>query len=248
MKAAFYLLCLFLFSASLNAQKIEEGGDRGTDHTFHCPSYSFSDNGKRGVPLEPSGVFHISLAGDEGQKAIKQAKMYIEQRGGSTFLEKLAVDHIEITHPEKIDAFLQRDKTRYVPAKCEITYYVEFVFTAAENAKYRFGIFMDEKFNMLFYPPDFPTDYINNDFYNVMSPEKAYHIARKKHRSQLKDAESMALAYDYDLDSFVWEIKGEEKHINWRQVEYWIVKVHAVTGQVVGTQMKVTSAHDSRYF
>lgn len=244
----FYTLCLLLFSGTINAQKLEAGGKYDYDHTYHCPTYRFSDKGKNEEPVKAYYTYHISLAGDEATKAIEQAKIYVEQRSGKNFTEMLSVDHIEISYPDKIDEFLKKDDDRYVLSECKIKYYVEFVFKTVDDAKYIFGIFMDEQFNQLFYPHDIPHYYTNPDFYKVISSKKAYNIARKKHKSQLKDAESIALEYDDDMNSFVWQIKGEKKHVNWREVEYWTIKVDANTGEIVGTQKRITSSHNSRFF
>lgn len=242
--------CLLLIgcSSANMAKKIGTGGGWASEHTRHCPAYRFSEDGKMEEPKNAYKHYHISYAGDEGIAAIKRAKQYVLQRGGPDFMDKLTIEYIAITYPEKIDEFLKMDKDAYILSKCEVRYYVEFMLTVAGSAKYRFGIYMDDELNHLHWPPEFPDYNINSDSCKIIAPERACKIAQQKHRHQLKDAQSMALEFDRDVKDFVWEIKGEEKDIPYRQVEYWIVKVHAATGQVVGTQMRITSSHNTRYF
>lgn len=192
---------------------------------------------------------HISLAGSVGQTAIAKAREYVNAASGEEFVKKTKLAHLTITYVDSIDIFRKRHyNPHYSASKCgNVKYCVYLRFTPQPESSLLIAVPMNDKFELT-EPLHLPDREKNPDFDKIIPREKAYKIARKKYGSLLKNAESIALQYDDDINSFVWEIDSDQKYIELFKFEYWTIKVDAVTGRIVGSQMKITTGHNTRFF
>jgi Peptidase propeptide and YPEB domain len=233
-KATVILSFIVLTGCSSAIPEITVGG-LWSKHPI-CPCQSFYQD-ETLTSLPNSALKSITLADRDALKAIDTAKNYVKKRSGNEFFSRINLSSVTITYKDSADAFKQKYSQPFSKEKCgEIKYRVEFSFMPYKEASYFFEICLNENFELasdLGLPKK-----ADADFYNIISPQRAAKIALRKQRRLLKQADIISLEYDDGLESFVWEIKGGYKNIKTEKFEFWVVKVHAVTGRIVGTVLR----------
>jgi hypothetical protein len=234
-----------LSSGAISAQEIRMDDDGlHHDYSYFCPAYIFSYEGKTNPKLDILEANNISLAGADCLIAIEKAKEYIVKNRGAEFLNHVDFERINITYLDSADAFTNLDfylkkVPRYDLSKCKAKYFVNFMFHSDKTEFYRFGVAMNEEFEILS-PLLLPDNKTNPDFYKVIEPQEAYKIALKKHKKLIKNAKSIHFYYEEELNAFVWDITGqreEEKPKSKTQtridINYGFVRINAVTGEIL---------------
>lgn len=245
-----YVSLLLLFSNFILAQKIEIGGDwSGIDYINLCPTYKFSHDGKLNDPLSILDHNNISQAKPGSQQALAAADYYIKERGGTDFFDSCKFYDLNVAYPENLEE-LKKVNSSYKAENCIAKYYASYIFSPGGDIQYRFGIALDEKFQIVS-GPSFPDIKKRPDFHNMISPEDAYNLALTKQRKLIEDAKAIQLEYDKKRNLFVWEITGKsvEEPNNKKEYTHGFVRLNAVTGKII-TSCKVTEYHlvNSRYF
>lgn len=234
MKHLLYILTFLTLASCKMTNKIVVGGDwTGYDYSYFCPAYSFSENGKFSGRLDILGTNHISLAPKDYQEALNKARAYINERGGSAFLNALLLNDMDITFKDSIENFKNK-RPLYDLEKCGQTkYYIRFLYNPSKEIEYRFGIALTKDFKIIS-KPQFPDIKSSPDFSKTISPQTALQIAKNKHKSLIRPVKNIELTYDEQLNYFIWEIESERKtKDNPYEYETGFVKVNASSGQII---------------
>ncbi len=237
MKHTIFIVILLIYFSCKPGHKVVSDNDwNGYHYSYFCPAYCFSETGKLGGHLDILNPNHISLVPENGKKAIEEAKQYLRTRGGVEFLNKASFYDIDITYLDSLNKFNNKSPL-YNLEKCgETRYFVRFLFKPMGKTEYRFGVAMNDQFQVIS-KPVFPDHHKHPGFHNIISPDAAIGAAKKKHASWIEPIESIELIYAENLDCFVWEIISERKFKKGHPYEFkqGYVDVNANTGKKIDT-------------
>lgn len=239
MRHVFYILIFLTTVSCKTTNKIFVGGDwTGYDYSYFCPHYSFGENGKVSDRIDILNTNHMSLAPTDYQKALNKAKDYINERGGTDFLNAITFNHIDITFKDSVENFKNK-RPLYNLEKCGQTkYYIRFHYNPNKETEYRFGVALTNDL-VIISKPQFPDIKTSPDFSRVISPRKALSIAKKKHKSLISPIKRIELTYDEQLNYFIWEIKSEGKtKDNPNEYEIGFVRINASNGKIIENGIK----------
>ena len=238
-KPKLFVLTLLLLVSCRTTNKIVVGGDWiGYDYSYFCPCYRFGENGEKAEQLNIFGTNHLTLANVEYKHALSEARKFIEERGGKTFLDAVLFIDIDITFKDSVENFKNK-RPLYDLDKCGQTkYYLRFLFKPCKKVEYRFGIALTDDYKVIS-KLQFPIEKNSPEFSKIISPTNALHIANNTHKNILRPLESIELIYDEQLNYFIWEIESEGKINNNPTVyETGFVEINATSGQITGSGIR----------
>jgi len=224
--------------------KIETGGEWiGYNYSYFCPAYSFSAKGQKSKKWDIVYTNHISMAGQDYLDALKIAEDYIKNRGGKNYYDNVKFVYVDITYLDSADNFKNKGPL-YDLDKCGDTkYYFSFLFSGGQNIKYRFGIALNDK-NEIISEHIFPNQLTNPDFDKIISPSKAIRLAKNHNGTLVTPLETIELVYNKDNNCFVWDLEQEMKlPKSSRKVDYGFMTLNAKTGQIIDSGKRTGQVH-----
>lgn len=227
------LLFPLLVACSVNRKIDKSPKERlGYNDSSHCPAYSFSQNGSKLAKWYKHRDNHISMA-DKGYLAsLRKARDYIKNRAGQKFSDQTKLYNFYIAYPDSIDKFNRNSWYNYDLEKCgDVKYWFRFIYTDQRNIYYMFRIAMNDK-NEIVSSHRIPDVNKSPDFSNIITPNEAYKLAKKYCDSLVRPLNLIRLAYNNDINCFVWSL---ERKVDWRKSSdyHGQINVNARNGKIL---------------